>query len=70
MARRFFERFIMCMAATVLLLSGSIPASCVGSHDKVAVVGDTIPMRHSSLLTMVECDGYTVVDVKNPWKAL
>lgn len=69
MARRFFERFLMCMAATVLLLSGSIPASCVGSHDNVAVAGDTIPMRHSSLLTMVECDGYTVVDVKNPWKA-
>ncbi|MBQ5663815.1 MAG: ABC transporter substrate-binding protein [Bacteroidaceae bacterium] len=34
----------------------------------VAVVGDTLPMRHSSLLQMVECGGYTVVNVKNPWK--
>ena len=35
----------------------------------MAVGGDTLPMRHSSLLQMVECDGYTLVNVKNPWKA-
>ena len=35
----------------------------------VAVGGDTLPMLHSSLLQMVECDGYTLVNVKNPWKA-
>ena len=34
-----------------------------------AVGGDTLPMLHSSLLQMVECDGYTLVNVKNPWKA-
>ena len=33
-----------------------------------AAGGDTLPMRHSSLLQMVECDGYTLVNVKNPWK--
>ena len=24
-------------------------------------------MTHSSLLTITDCEGYTVVDVKNPW---
>lgn len=40
----------------------STPSS--GEH---SLPGDTVHMRHSSLLTIVECDGYTVVDVKNPW---
>ena len=35
----------------------------------VAEGGDTLPMLHSSLLQMVECDGYTLVNVKNPWRA-
>lgn len=31
------------------------------------IVGDTIDMRHSSLLSIVDCDAYAIVDVKNPW---
>ena len=29
--------------------------------------GREIPMLHSSLLRIIECDGYTAVEVKNPW---
>ena len=43
-------------------------ASCGGRVEgEAGIVGDTLRMRNSSLLTMVECDGYTVVDVANPW---
>lgn len=45
----------------------SLVLSCGGLERETTVVGDPIPMQHSSLLTMVECDGYTVVNVKNPW---
>ncbi len=41
--------------------------SCCGGRDTTALSGDTIPMLHSSLLTIVECDEYTVADVRNPW---
>ena len=69
MARLLLERFLLCVAAAVLLITGSVSTSCSGGGSKVAITGDTIPMRYSSLLTMVECDGYTVVDVENPWNA-
>ncbi|MBQ5752298.1 MAG: ABC transporter substrate-binding protein [Bacteroidaceae bacterium] len=50
------------------LLSLFCAASCGGRGEiSVGIVGDTLRMRNSSLLTMVECDGYTVVDVANPW---
>lgn len=42
--------------------------SCGGSKGVSDVVGENVPLRHSSLLSIVECDGYTVVDVKNPWR--
>ena len=43
-------------------------ASCGGRVEgEAGIVGDTVKLCNSSLLTMVECDGYTVVDVANPW---
>ena len=30
--------------------------------------GDTLALKHSSLLTIVEHDGYTVAEISNPWK--
>ena len=55
----------------ILIVIGSVLQSCgrVVPTATFAVGGDTLPMRHSSLLQMVECDGYTLVNVKNPWKA-
>ena len=55
----------------ILIVIGSMLQSCgrVAPTANMAVGGDTLPMRHSSLLQMVECDGYTLVNVKNPWKA-
>lgn len=49
------------------VLVGCIPVSCGRNATVVAVEGDTLALSHSSLLTIVECDGYTVVDIKNPW---
>lgn len=53
-----------------LIVIGTMLQSCarVAPAADFAAGGDTLPMRHSSLLQMVECDGYTIVNVKNPWK--
>ena len=58
--------FLLPVVAALICLA---VASCSGGAKSInmAVVGDTLVMRHASLLTMVECDGYTVADVKNPW---
>lgn len=62
-----FLRAVMLLfsvAATTLFLF-----SCGGAQPSAwAVEGDTLVMRHSSLLTLVECDSFTVVDVRNPWR--
>lgn len=39
--------------------------SCNSRDDKVD--GEIVAMRHSSLLKITECRGYSVVDVRNPW---
>ncbi|MBR5848454.1 MAG: ABC transporter substrate-binding protein [Bacteroidaceae bacterium] len=61
----------MRLIIAILILIGTMLQSCgrVAPTANVAVGGDTLPMLHSSLLQMVECDGYTLVNVKNPWKA-
>lgn len=53
------------MLSLFFLFSWSGCASSSSGQD--GVVGDTIAMRHSSLLSIVECDAYTIVDVKDPW---
>ncbi|MBR5511394.1 MAG: ABC transporter substrate-binding protein [Bacteroidaceae bacterium] len=61
----------MRLIIAILILIGTMLQSCgrVAPTATFAVGGDTLPMLHSSLLQMVECDGYTLVNVKNPWKA-
>lgn len=42
--------------------------SCnVNSNKREPIVGDTLELRHSSLLSIIECDDYTVADIGNPW---
>ena len=45
-------------------------ASCQGGNNTSLSVegGDTVALKYSSLLTIVEHDGYVVADIKNPWK--
>ena len=40
--------------------------SC-NNADARQIDGEKVNMRHSSLLQITDCNGYTVVDVKNPW---
>lgn len=58
--------FLLPVVAALICLA---VASCSGGARAVdvTVAGDTLAMRHASLLTIVECDGYTVADVTNPW---
>lgn len=49
----------------VLVLFLSIACNGVSCYSSVA--GNEVEMTHSSLLTITDCEGYTVVDVKNPW---
>lgn len=59
---RFF--LLMLVAAFILPLS----ISCVNDRQECLIVGDSIDIRHATLLNIVECDGYSVADIKNPWK--
>ena len=45
-------------------------ASCQGGNNTSlsSATGDTIALKYSSLLTIVEYDGYTVAEISNPWK--
>ncbi len=56
---RVISWFMVCL----LLVSCKMASNA----DCVTIVGDTIDVRHASLFRMTECDGYTVVEVKNPW---
>lgn len=37
------------------------------SQTRGDIQGDTIPLRYARLLQLIDCDSFTVVDVKNPW---
>ena len=53
---------VACLALALLLVSVLIisgPLAKVGGAD-----GDEVAMRHSSVLRIVECDGYSVVGCK------
>ena len=45
-------------------------ASCRGGNNVSLSTadGDTLALKHSSLLTIVEHEGYTVAEISNPWK--
>lgn len=44
-------------------------ASCGGKVNPQPGGGDTIRLKYSSLLTLVNHSGYTVAEVRNPWKS-
>lgn len=54
--------YILILSVIVLL------SSCGGHESRQQEDGDTLALRYSSLLTIVEHDGYTVADISNPWK--
>lgn len=54
--------YILILSVIVLL------SSCGGHESRQQEDGDTMTLRYSSLLTIVEHDGYTVADISNPWK--
>lgn len=59
---------LFCACTLLVAMYMQLLVSCkTNKVDDVAVVGDTLDIRHASLLQIIECDGYTAVDVKNPW---
>jgi iron complex transport system substrate-binding protein len=55
--------FIPALLFAVSLLSCGGHQS--GGHQEE---GDTLSFHYARLLTLVECDGYTIADISNPWK--
>ncbi len=56
-------------AAVFISIVFAVLASCKGGNTAVTSdAGDTIPLRYSSLLTIVDHHGYTLVEIKNPWR--
>lgn len=66
MSDKNFSFFVRLLAFS--LFACLLQACSAGGASRAAkCVGDTIAMSHSSLLCMVDCDSFFVVDVKNPW---
>ncbi len=58
----FLKNTLVSLSLFVLLIS------CGGAKEQYPLPdGDALPMQYSSLLSIVECEGYTVVDVADPW---
>lgn len=57
------RKYILLLITVVLL------ASCGNKTAQTLDGGDTIRMKYASLLTLVSHKGYTVAEVKNPWKS-
>lgn len=50
---------------------GAFFPSCGGGRGTLSsLTGDTLAIRHASHLQMIECEGYTVVNLRNPWDTL
>lgn len=60
---RFF--YIACMVLAILL--ALMLVFLKGMEQEGALMGEKLAMRHSALLDIVDCDGYSAVEVKNPW---
>lgn len=59
-------RYQKLFSIVCLCLSMLSAVSC-NSRENAKVDGERIDVRYSSLLEIVDCDGYSVVDVRNPW---
>ncbi len=68
------KRLLACVSAGLhlflMIFSAMFLQSCGSGVSPTAVqcAGDTLRMHHSTLLQMVDCDSFTVVEVKNPWR--
>ncbi len=54
----------------LLIILTTLAATACGtqkSTETQPIVGDTLALRHASLLTIVECGAYSVADIKSPW---
>lgn len=60
------SHYISLVPFSLLYLSICSLVSCKGIHSN-DIYGNTVEIKHSSLLSILECEGYTLVDVKNPW---
>ncbi len=58
--------FPKCCLWILFLVCSCLAVSCSGAYGD-SVQGTKVQMRHSSLLEISDCDGYSVVEVKNPW---
>ena len=59
-------RFVKNISLSILL--SFFLLSCGVAKEKFPPVdGNVLPISYSSLLEIVECDGYTVVDIADPW---
>jgi iron complex transport system substrate-binding protein len=59
-------RFVKNISLSILLFFFLL--SCGVAKEKFPPVdGNVLPISYSSLLEIVECDGYTVVDIADPW---
>lgn len=55
--------------ALITLLAVVFLSACAGRNSQVdGEAGDTLALHHSTLLTIVEHDGYTKVDIASPWR--
>ena len=57
--------YITCTVLTILLVLMLVLSK--GTAREEVFVGEKLAMRHSALLDIVDCDGYSAVEVKNPW---
>lgn len=62
-AKRLFRCSVAILCFPLLIACGNSVSTMQN-----AVVGDTLKMSHAHLLQIVECDSFTLVDIKNPWK--
>lgn len=61
-----FVKICSCVALLSFLLFAEGCGVAVSQRGE-DFAGDTIAMSHSRLLCLVDCDSFTVADVKNPW---
>lgn len=59
------QKAIIYILSILTIFSCTAPS---GGSAGEGVVGDTLALRHSSLLQIIDYSGYTVVNIKNPWK--
>ena len=58
---------IFLLSSIVVSAVLAVMLSLRSKGENKAVDGIPVNMKFSSLLSMTECDGYTVADVSNPW---